>query len=207
MDIDKPRTAQDSLLMDWLFTHAQFSPVRYVEKVHLFLYRISSYSDKIVDLYYPLNFVDKRNAKDEALYALKINILNSILASLTCISQGLFLQSGILLRSVIEDSLILVDISENANQFLRFLNKKYKTNNLLSRVKSNVPECIISWYGYFSSIFTHSGPLRNIDILPMACHPDDYIVVAGMQNITRACVCLDICLERIYYYIRKAKKI
>ncbi len=199
LHINKPRTPQDSLLLDWLFKHAQFSPVQYEKKVHLFLYRISSYLDEIVDTYYPLNFINNENVKDKSFYALKINILNSILASLTCLSQGLVLQSGILLRSVIEDSLILIDIIENKNQLIKFANNKYKTNNLVSRIKNKSPECIIDWYGYFSNKFTHSGPLRNIAILPMACHPDNYAIIAGLQNLTRACVCLNICLERIYY--------
>lgn len=203
LKISTIHTSEDSLLVNWLSSHAQVSPLKYLNKVNKFLYRISSYLDNIFDLYYHLKFTKNQNDKDDSIYALKINILNSILASLTCLSQGLLLQSGILLRSVIEDSLILIDISENKDQLLRFTENKYKTNNLLSRIKRNIPECIVNWYGYFSSKFTHSGPLRNIDILPMACHPDDRAVIAGLQNLTRACVCLNICLEKIYFNLVK----
>ncbi len=192
-------TSEDSLLIDWLSTHAQVSTLKYLDRVNKFLYRISSYLDNIFDLYYCFEVTKNQNDKDDSIYALKINILNSILASLTCLSQGLLLQSGILLRSVIEDSLILIDINENETQLSRFSENKYKTTNLISRIKRSTPECIINWYGYFSSKFTHSGPLRSIDILPMACHPDDHVVIAGLQNLTRACVCLDICLEKIYF--------
>jgi hypothetical protein len=35
--------------------------------------------------------------------------------------------------------------------------------------------------------------------MPMACHPDDKLVIVGLQNLTRVIVCFNICLERIYY--------
>lgn len=201
LHVNKIYMSKDSLFLDSLSSHAQHSPMQYLKRVNKFLFRISGYVDKIVDLYYPLNLRDERSDKDDSIYALKINILNSLIASLTCLSQGLLLQGGILQRSVIEDSLVLLEISEDEDQFLKFKNNKYNTNNLLSRTKKKVPTCIVNWYGYFSNNFTHSGQLRNIDILPMACHPDDYAVIVGLQNLTRACVCLHICLERLDFQL------
>jgi hypothetical protein len=128
LNIDKPDTLNQSILIDWLLTHTKVSPIKYLDKVNKYLYIISNYLDNIVDVYFSLHFTERLKTKEEPIYSLKVNIINSILGSLTCLSQGLFLQSGIIQRTIIEDSLIILDIFENEDQLSKFVINKYKTS-------------------------------------------------------------------------------
>jgi len=136
---------------------------------------------------------------NRALFHIKHNILLSLFASLSCLSQGLFLQSGTLLRSLFEDCLVLVDLFENEGQVEKFLQNKYSTKGLVSRVKKFIPNDVVTWYGYFSANFAHFGPLHPAPHLPRACYPDNWVLVIGIQNIVRAVVTLHLVLERIYF--------
>ena len=108
------------------------------------------------------------------------------------------MQSGILLRSTIEDCLVLVDLVEN-NQLEKIMNGKYSASGLITRIKKFVPQNIVDWYGYFSANFTHFGPLHSAPYLPMGCYPDNWVLVCGIQNLVRSVVASHIVFERIYF--------
>lgn len=192
----------ESLLIDWLDIYSAPIIQAFREKVNKYVRNISDHLDHLVGLYYPLRLDDEKEvheSKDEYIIPIKNNILHSLFASLSCLSQGLFLQSGIILRSIIEDSLVLVDLLQNEEQLSKLSKGKYSTKGLITRVKKYTPKCVIDWYGYFSANFVHFGPLHPAPYLPRACYPDNWILVTGLQNIVRAVVTLHIVLERIYY--------
>ena len=141
----------------------------------------------------------KSDDTDEAIRFIKHNILLSIFAAYSCLTEGLFIQSGGLLRSVIEDSMILLDVFTNEKQLSKVLNNKYSVKNLLTRIKKLIPKELVEYYGYFSANFTHFGPLHPAPYMPTLCLADNYIIVVGIENIIRAILTHHIILERIYY--------
>jgi hypothetical protein len=158
--------------------------------------------DWIIDKFFPLEFetaCSNKEAVDKAVFSIKNNILHSLLASLSCLCQGLFIQSGILLRSLTEDCLVLLDLFENGEQVDKFLQGRYSTNSLLSRVKKSIPPNVINWYGYFSANFAHFGPLHPSPYLPKGCYADNYVIVIGLQNVVRAVVTFHLVLERLHF--------
>jgi hypothetical protein len=172
-----------------------------MEKVSTNIYRISQYLEFIVDNYLYLGFKElsvDQQVTDQAVFNIKHNILLSMFAALSCLSQGLFIQSGTILRTVIEDCLVLVDFFKNQGQVERFLQGNYSTRGLISRIKNSIPKNVVSWYGYFSSNFSHFGPLHPSPYMPRSCYPDNFLLVTGLQNIVRIIVTFHIVLERIY---------
>lgn len=202
LGLNSPRQESRTTLFEWLGIYSQPIVMSFTEKARSYIFRISCYLDWIVDHFFPIES-DKVSSEKETIsktvFSMKSNILHSLLASFSCLSQGLFIQSGILIRSLVEDCLVLLDLSENRNQVERFLQGKYSTNGLVSRVKSSVPPSIISWYGYFSANFAHFGPLHPAPYLPTACYADNYVLVVGLQNIVRAIVTFHVVLERMYF--------
>jgi len=191
-----------TIFFEWLEIYSKPIARSFMEKASTYIFRISWYLDGIIDQFFPLRFeraCSDKEALDKAVFSIKNNILHSLLASLSCLSQGLFLQSGVLLRSLTEDCLVLVDLFENGEKVEIFLQGKYSTNGLVSRVKKVIPSNIIGWYGYFSANFTHFGPLHPAPYLPTACYADNYVLVAGLQNTVRAIVTLHLVLERLYF--------
>lgn len=202
LNLNQALTYDDSTLTSWLCEYSHPIEKTFQEKTRTYIFRISAYIDAILEKYLFLGYrdVSEQNQElDEAVISIKMNILHSLLASLTCLSQGLFLQSGALLRSAVEDCLVLLDISENKEQLVNFLQNKYSTNNLISRVKKSVPDDVVKWYGYFSANFSHFGPLHPAPYLPRACYADNYVIVIGLQDIVRAVVTFHIILERVYF--------
>jgi hypothetical protein len=192
----------DTLLIDWLDKYSMPSIQLYREKVNKYVIRISWYLDWIVDEYLYRGFKDtcsKEEQPEKTIFSVKNNVLLSLFAALSCLSQGLFLQSGTILRCAIEDCLVIVDLFENEHQIEKLLQGKYSTNGLLSRVKKFVPADVIDWYGYFSANFTHFGPLHPAPYLPAACHPDNWVLITGLENLVRAVVTFHIALERVYF--------
>jgi hypothetical protein len=151
-----------------------------------------------MDQYFPIVLERMGPEEEKIIRGIKLQILHSIIAALSCLAQGLFIQSGILIRSVIENCLVFIDLFEN-KQFEKVIHRKYSTNALVSRVKNVVPPSLIDWYGYFSANFTHFGPIHPAPYLPMACYPDNWVLVCGLQNIVRAVVAFHIVLERAYF--------
>lgn len=202
LGINPPVSEPETILLEWLYRYSTPIFESFMQKVRAPVFRISLYLDEIVERYFSLGFQgsapDQEDA-NSAVFHIKHNILLSIFASLSCLSQGLFLQSGAILRCLCEDCLVLVDLFENKGQVHKFLQNKYSTRNLLSRVKKFIPNDIVSWYGYFSANFAHFGPLHPAPYLPRACYPDNWVLVVGLQNIVRAVVTFHLVLERLYF--------
>lgn len=194
----KPKT----VLFDWLDVYSQPIVTSFIEKARPYVFRISSYLDSVVDQYFTLEFdthISDKEAVNKAVFSIKNNILHSLLASFSCSCQGLFIQSGILLRSLTEDCLVLVDFSENKRQIEKFLRGNYSASGVLSRVKAYIPQNIRDWYSYFSKNFTHFGPLHPAPYVPTGCYADNYVLVAVLQNMVRAVVTFHTVLERIHF--------
>ena len=207
------------LLLEWLEIYSSPIANSFLTKSRKYLHRISVYLDSVLTRYlnlglpdtgiYPENVIlweplvvfdskDKQELYD-AFGAIKNNILLTIQASVSCLSLCLYMQSGTLLRSAIESSMVLLDIIENEEQLELLLEDKYSTNSLLTRVKNYVPKIIIKWYGHFTKNFSHFGPLHVAPHMPRKCYPDNYILVTGIENVNRAIICYSIILERLYY--------
>lgn len=202
LGLSPDRPATQTIFFEWLGIYSEPIVNSFLEKSRTYIFRISCYLDWIMDQFFPLEFNEigaDKEAVSKAVFSIENNITHSLLASFSCLSQGLFIQSGILLRSLVEDCLVLIDLSESRNQVDRFLKGKYSTRGLVSRVKTSLPPNIIEWYGYFSANFTHFGPLHPAPYLPRACYPDNYVLVAGLQNIVRATVTFHVVLERVYF--------
>lgn len=198
LGIEKPTPREESLLLAW---QEQFSvPISnsFFHKAGKYIYQLSIYLDSILDVYLPLSFENEKKDKDEIFFNIKHNILLTLFGSLNCISQGLFLQSGVLQRSLIEDCFVLCDLALNHNQFDKVLNDKYDTNNLIKRLKHYLPQLLIDLYGYFSRNFAHFGPLHPAPLMPRKCYPDDSIIITGLQNLFFSIATYHIILERVH---------
>lgn len=195
-------TKTETILFDWLDMYSQPIITAFIEKARPYVFRISCYLDSIVDKFFPLQF-DKtysdKEAVNEAIFSIKNNILLSLLAAFSCSCQGLFVQSGILHRSLTEDCLVLVDFWENEGKIDKFLKGTYSANSVLSRVKAYIPENIRDWYSYFSKNFTHFGPLHPVQYSPTGCYANNAVLVIGLQNMVRAVVTFHTVLERIHF--------
>jgi hypothetical protein len=189
-------------LIDWLGKYAPPIVSSFTDKAGTYVFRLSYYLDMILDAYYGLGYKgvwsDQESVK-RAVFSIKSNILLSVIASVSCLSQGLFLQSGAVLRCMFEECFLLLDIFENKKQLRQFLDGTYSARGVVSRIKKLVPKDVVSWYGYLSANFTHAGPLHPAPYLPAACYPDNYVLVIGFQNIVRAVVTLHIVLERVHF--------
>jgi hypothetical protein len=202
LGLKTPLPKSETLLLAWLEKYSTPIAQSFMQKVRIYIFRVSSYLDEIEDRYFSLGFegaASNQEDADRAIFHINHNILLSMFASLSSLAQGLFLQSGTILRSLFEDCLVLIDLPENGGQIEKFMRNKYSTNNLVSRVKKFIPDDIVSWYGYFSANFAHFGPLHPAPYIPRACYPDNWILVIGLQNIVRATVTFHLVLERIYF--------
>jgi hypothetical protein len=174
----------------------------FMAKVGKFAFRMSCYLDDIVEKYFSLGYqgsCSDPDAADRAVFHIKHNILLSLFASFSCLAQGLFLQSGILLRAATEDCLVLVDLFCHAGQIDRLLAGEYSGRGVLKRVKRFIPPCLVGWYGDFSANFAHFGPLHPAPYMPAACYPDNWVLVIGLQSVVRVLAALHIVLERVYF--------
>lgn len=202
LGLEQPSLGSETTLLGWFETYSMPIVRSFLEKVDTYVFRLSWYLDEVIDQYFCLGFKgtsSDQKAADKAVFYIKHNILLSLIASLSCLSQGLFLQSGAILRCLCEDCLVLVDLFENEGQVDKFLQNKYSTKGLVSRIKKFIPNDVVNWYGYFSANFAHFGPLHPAPYLPRACYPDNYVLVVGFQNIVRAVVTLHLVLERVYF--------
>lgn len=194
--------AGESLITAWLERYSPPIRTAFFDKVDKYIFRISRYSDKVFDDYMALGF--KANCSDiqsadMAIFSIKHNVMLSIFGSVSCLSQGLFIQSGTILRSAFEDCLVLIDIFENSGQIEKLLSQKYSATGLLSRAKPFIPPMVTAWYGYFSANFAHMGPFHAAPYRPGACFPDNYVLVVGLQNVVRAIMTAHVTFERIHF--------
>jgi hypothetical protein len=193
---------QDTVLISWLDRYSGPIQDSFRKKAGRFVFRISIYTDYIFDCLCPLGFRSFPNNQkiiDDAIRAIKQNIILSLIAALSCIAQGLFLQSGSLIRNCIEDALVLLDIFENDEQLQKFLLENYSANNVLKRVKHYIPEEFKLWYGHFSANFAHFGPLHSSPYMPRACYADNYVLGAGLENILLGAYLYHVILERVHF--------
>lgn len=189
----------ENILFNWMTRYGNEGEKNFLLKFRKYLNRIGNYADVIFSTYTPITFEHDLSVDVNMFHSIHHNILLTIFAATSCLSQGLFIQSGILLRSALEDCFVLVDITVNKDQLIKFINKKYQANKSLTRVKKYLHKDLLIWYGYFSENFTHAGQLHTANFLPTACHPNNWVTVTGFQNIVRVLVCLHIISERINF--------
>ncbi|MBI5374206.1 MAG: SEC-C domain-containing protein [Candidatus Schekmanbacteria bacterium] len=190
----------ETIFFEWINKYSNPIVEAFIDKTHVYIYRISLYLDLVFNRYFNLGF-EESPLKDmnNPVTAIKLHILHTLLGSFSCLSQGLYFQSGILLRSVMEDCFVLIDIFERKNQYQCFIQNKYSTNGLISRVKNVMPDFIIRWYGHFSANFAHVGPLHPISYLPRACYPDNYIIFSGLHHLVVVIVGIHLTFERVHF--------
>jgi hypothetical protein len=123
----------------------------------------------------------------------------TLFGATVCLAQGLFLQSGILIRSCIEDSFVILDLFENDKEVKRFLEEKYSAANVLTRIKQYIPKHFLRWYGHYSANFTHFGPLHCSPYMPRACYPDNYVIGSGLENLLLGTYLFHVVLERAHF--------
>jgi len=193
---------RETALLDWLERSAPPTAREFMRRARTYIFRISWLLEGLLERYFDFPVVQKNGrleSRDEPMSWIEHNTLLCLFGALSCIEQGLFVQSGILLRSVLENCFVLVDLSENKEQMKRFLQDKYSVNGLLGRTKSSLPDCLVDWYGYFSRNFAHFGPIHPAPYLPRLCWPDNWVLVTGIQNIVRGCVAFGIVLELLHF--------
>lgn len=198
MRVDPTKTA----LLDWFGRCAPPTAREFMRKARTYVFRISWLLENFLQRYSDFPVVQKNGrleSRDEPICWIEHNTLLCLFGALSCLGQGLFVQSGILLRSVLENCFVLVDLSQNKVQMERFLQDKYSVTGLLGRTKSSLPECLVGWYGYFSTNFAHFGPMHPAPYLPRLCWPDNWVLVTGIQNMVRGCVAFGIVLERLHF--------
>lgn len=191
----------ETLIIAWQEKYSAPIINSYKAKTDRYIFRASMYLDNFFNDYYPLGFVkgsSMQEQMDEAVRSIKHNMLLTIFGAFSCLSQGLLLQSGTLLRACLEDSFVLMDLFLNKGQVENFLNSKYSTNGLLSRIKNYLPNYLSKWYGYFSSNFAHFGPLHQAPYKPSACYADNYVIGSGTENIILVLSAVHLIFERIY---------
>ncbi len=192
----------ETVLVSWMDRYSIPIQESFRKKARSFIFRISIYADLVFDSLCPLGFkslLDNQDVIDESVKAIKHNIMLSLIASLSCLTQGLFLQSGSLIRNCIEDSLVLLDIYENEEQLNKFLLGNYSANQVLKRVKQYIPNEFKLWYGHFSANFAHFGPFHSAPYMPQACYQDNYVLGSGLENLLLATYMYHVVLERAHF--------
>ena len=193
---------KDTIFLEWLKQYTPPLSQEFMRKGRTYIFRISWLLDNVLERYFDFPMVQKNGgleAREDPICWIEHGTLLSLLGALSCLVQGLFVQSGILLRSVMENCMVLVDLSENEVQMEKMLKGTYSANKVVGRVKKLLPDSIISWYGYFSTNYAHFGPIHPAPYLPRKCWPDNWVFVTGIQNILRGCVTLGIVLERLHF--------
>ncbi len=194
--------ANGTVLISWMDRYSLPIQDSFRKKARSFIFQISIYADVIFNFLCPLgfkSFPENQDVIDESVRAIKHNIMLSLIASLSCLTQGLFLQSGSLIRNCIEDSLVLLDIYENEEQLNKFLLGHYSANKVLKRVKRYIPNEFKRWYGHFSANFAHFGPFHSAPYMPQACYQDNYVLGSGLENLLLATYMFHVALERAHF--------
>ncbi len=190
----------ETLLISWINRYSPPIQESFRKKAKSIVFRISIYADIVFESLYPLGFrpfPQEQDHLDESIIAAKHNIMLSLFASLSCLAQGLFLQSGSLIRCCIEDSLVLLDLFEHDSQLVKLLSGDYSANNVIKRVKQYIPKYFMRWYGHYSANFTHFGPFHTAPYTPNACYADNCILGAGLENLLLATYMIHVVLERL----------
>jgi len=192
----------ETVLLSWINRYSLPIQESFREKAKSIVFRISIYADIVFESLYPLGFKpfpENQYNLDESVRAAKHNIMLSLFASLSCLAQGLFLQSGSLIRCCIEDSLVILDLFEHESQLAKFILGNYSANNVLKRIKHYIPKHFMRWYGHYSANFTHFGPFHTAPYTPRACYPDNSVLGYGLENILLATYMFHVVLERAHF--------
>lgn len=193
--------ADKTILFDWQDKYGPATSESFHKKVRTYLFRISAYLDEIMDTYVNPGYPEKRVDYDSvsgAFFSLKHNVVLTVIASYRCLAEGLFVQSGTLLRSAIEDCFVILDVCFSEHELKKFVENNYDAGTVVGRIKKHLPREFIRWYGYFSANFTHAGILHQAPYLPCASYPNNWVTVTGLQNIVRVLVAYHAILERVY---------
>ena len=192
---------QGTILNSWMCSYGPLTQGAFIQKAGRYLYRLSRYLDKISDLYIDHPFPGEASDMPRACFAfesVKQNVLLSLMGGARCLAEGLFVQSGILFRAAVEDSIAIFDLVLSPGQMDNLLADKYDGRKALARAKKHVPHNVKIWYGDFSSNFTHMGPLHRGNLSPTPCFPNNFTIVIGIQSLARAIVSFHVALERVY---------
>lgn len=188
-------------LLDWVEKYAHPISESFHKKARTFGYRISRYLDGVLDAYMGADYpsrIELTDTTDEIFRCQKHNIALTIAGAYRLLSEGLFVQSGVLLRTSIESCFVLLETATNPSCIDLIEKNKYEAQSALKRIKPMIPNNIIKWYGYFSANFTHVAAIHQADYMPRACFSDNWVIITGLQNIVRAIVSYHVVLERAY---------
>ncbi len=157
--------------------------------------------DGVLDYYLARNYPSKIYVADdinEIYWHQKHNVALTLAGAFRLLADGLFIQSGVLLRTAIESSLVLLEVAINPSCIDLLAANKYRSQSVLKRIRAMVPQNVIGWYGYLSANFSHVAAIHQAPYIPRSCYPDNWIIVTGLQNILRSIVAYHILLERVY---------
>ena len=192
---------KDSILVSWLDKYSNPIMQTFRRKTLQILFRISVYAEFAYSKigYLGCGFYhDESDYLDQAIISTKRNIIHSFLGATSCLSQGLFLQCGALIRCCIEDSFVILDLLSNEDQLRLFLRGKYLTGNVLSRIRQSIPRYFLKWYGHFSANYAHFGPFHCAPYIPKKCYPDNYILGSGLENLLLGIYLFHVTMERAH---------
>ncbi len=193
---------EDTFLKGWTEKYGRANAHTFARRTRTYVFRISCLLQSFLDRYMQSPIVQTSGglkAVDEPMHCIEHATLLSIFGSLVLLQEGLFMQSGTLLRSVLENCFVLIDACENDGQMELLAQDKYSVRKVVNRTKQYLPDCMREWYGYFSRNFTHFGPLHQAPFIPTKCWGDNWVLVTGLQNVVRGCVAFGIVLERLHY--------
>lgn len=208
IELDVIEDDTETYLLDWSEKFAPACSETFHRRSRTFAYRISRYLDAVIDVYMPLGFptsVGFNGDADKLYQAQKHSIALTIAGAFRLLGDGLFLQSGVLLRTAVESSLVLLDVAIHPKLIEGVFNNNYQSQSVLKRVKRFVPSEVVDWYGYFSANFTHVAALHQAEYMPRACFPDNWVIVTGYQDILRSIVTYNIMLERAYASVQEPR--
>jgi len=118
----------------------------YADPARPFVYRISRYMDTVLDMYlaqdYPSHLsVDAGTS--EIYRAQKHNVAMTIMGAYGLLAQGLFVQSGILLRTAVEASMVLLDVALHPKIIDDLAKNKYDSKSVLRNLKGLIPRDVV----------------------------------------------------------------
>ena len=110
---------KETMLLEWVEKYAPANSEEFMKKVGTYVFRVSWYLDGVFEKYASLGFrvvPENQEVVDEIVFSIKQGTLLSICGALSCLAGGFFMQSGVLLRSALENCMVLTDLFENQGQ-------------------------------------------------------------------------------------------
>ncbi len=115
---------RETMLIGWFEKCRSATSQEFGRLAKSYVFRISWFLDGFVERYFtlPLPSPSAENENSAQVNpSIKENTLLTINGALSCLAEGLFMQSGILLRSVLENCMVLVDVFEHREQMKKLL--------------------------------------------------------------------------------------